>query len=137
VEYNGNTQFFNRYVLGGGANVVGAFAVRVMDDYEMVDKVAADPYGIGFCSSAMADTSKVKILDITTSGGVAATFPNQNTKYRWVMPDSSAGTSWPLVRDIRVITGGDGSGAVSKFLTPASWMTFQNGPLFQASYWAS
>ena len=133
VEYNGNTLFFNRMVLGGGR--VGSSAVRVQDDAEMVEKVSADPYGIGFCSSAFADTSKVTILDIVV-GTQTMFFPNPNDKYRWTMPDNYSDVNYPLKRELRVETGLTGGFGVSQFMCPANWVTFKSGPLYQASYWA-
>jgi type II secretory pathway pseudopilin PulG len=127
-DYNGNTLAFRQWLLNGGR--IGTYAVRCHDDYEMVDKVAADPYGIGFCSSAMADTSKVRILDLTVDGNVF-NFPQRNTKMRWVVPETPAASGYPYIRSIRAEVGGDGK----KLLPIFAAKNFLAGPLFQASYW--
>jgi prepilin-type N-terminal cleavage/methylation domain-containing protein len=115
---------------------IGSLAQTVQDDQEMVEKVAADPYGIGYCSAAFADTDKVTILGI---GG--KTYPNQNPKYRWVVrdtPGTAAGEfEYPFIRILRVLTMNDGRNVNNTtFGFILADTEFQNGPLFRAtSYW--
>ena len=54
----------------------------------MVNKVSADPYGIGYCSSAMADPNKVQILGIATNSTRPRSIRRPTRKYRWIVPAS-------------------------------------------------
>jgi len=128
------------YAISGlaGLGGIGTQAVTVTDDLDMVEKVAADPYGVGYCSAAFADTDKVTILDI---GGKI--FPNQNPKYRWLVRDDPTASTgefeYPLIRTLKVQLKGNG-GAVpataGQFANIFQDTEFQNGPLFRAtSYW--
>jgi len=83
---NGNSVFAQHLGI-----TVGSQAVIATDDQNMVNLVAADPYGIGFCSSAMADPNKVQILGVIDANGASQFYPQTNPKYRWIMPNSSAG----------------------------------------------
>ncbi|MHB9026620.1 MAG: hypothetical protein ACYC7E_21010, partial [Armatimonadota bacterium] len=93
-------------------------AVTVENDQDMVDKVAADPYGIGYCSSIFADLDRVQVLaiyDPTTQK--IAYFPNANIKYRYNVGEDApvgvdatgawvAGITWPMVRTLYARFGG-------------------------------
>ncbi len=128
------------YAVSGlaGLGGIGTQAVTVTDDIDMVEKVAADPYGVGYCSAAFADTDKVTILDI--DGKI---FPNQNPKYRWLVRDDPTASTgefeYPLIRTLKVQMLGSGgveplvNGVFARAFAHAE---FQNGPLFRAtSYW--
>ncbi|OPZ88072.1 MAG: Type II secretion system protein G precursor [bacterium ADurb.Bin429] len=121
-----------------GLGGIGTQAVTVTDDLDMVEKVAADPYGVGYCSAAFADIDKVTILDL--NGKI---FPNQNPKYRWLVPDAPTSTpgefEYPLIRTLKVQMAGNGgtdSSANTTFSFGLRDAEFKNAPLFRAtSYW--
>ncbi len=115
---------------------IGSQAVTVTDDAEMVEKVAADPYGIGYCSAAFADADKVTILSLN-----GKLYPNQNPKYRWLVPENPTVTpgefEYPLIRTLRVLAMNDGRNTNNTtFGYILADTEFRNGPLFRAtSYW--
>jgi len=108
---------------------IGAGALTVRDDLDMVERVAADPYGIGYCSAAMADQDKVTILALD-----GKRYPNQNPKTPWLLPADPAPVpgafEYPLIRTLRVRASGDGTALVAIMTDPA----FRQGPLFTTSY---
>jgi hypothetical protein len=101
---------------GGQQNAITAYS-----DADMVNKVAADPYGIGYCSAAFADTNRVAILGITTNNKLkinAHTRPNtQDGQWstciqlypacipnkRWILPEQPE-KSWPFIRNLYLKT---------------------------------
>jgi hypothetical protein len=119
---------------------IGTQAMTVIDGYDMIEKVAADPYGIGYVSSAFLDIDKVTALNI---GGKI--FPNQNPKYRWIVRDTTSTSAgefeYPasLIRTLRVLTAGDGRAtAINMMGNIFADPEFQNGPLYRAtSYWVN
>ncbi len=125
----------------------GSHTVITTDDQDMVNKVSADPYGIGFCSSAMADPNKVQILGIATSSTQAAFYPQTNLKYRWILPATSSSACGCFTRNLYCVVSGNAapSGtantnfADSMLLPSSSFVStsLQAGPLFQASYFAN
>jgi prepilin-type N-terminal cleavage/methylation domain-containing protein/prepilin-type processing-associated H-X9-DG protein len=138
--YTYNTNAGNRtFLTGATINVpVGNQAIVASDDMDMVNKVASDPYGIGYCSSAMADPNKVQILGIVTNG-TANFYPQTNPKYRWIMPTLKASLSLPssFTRQLYCVTNGNALSTTSGTMgynlgTILSVM--ETGPLFQASY---
>jgi hypothetical protein len=139
---NGNSAFLQKQGI-----TVGNSAVLATDDINMVSLVGSDPYGIGFCSSAMADPNQVQVLGVLT-GGSDYTFPQQNPKYRWIQPTLT--TSLPagfssFVRTLYAVCGGNAASTgnnanfANSMLVSGSGglQAIQQGPLFQASYWAN
>ncbi len=139
---SGTRRFFSAHFPEQGKPLqFGANAKTVKDDEEMVRKVAADPYGIGYCSAAFADLQRVDILALHWTDGKTYFYPNQNPQLRWTIPNPLSSSSWPLLRTLYAEYGGrastaDGAGIVNVLLDPrgagTSWL--QSGPLFQASY---
>jgi prepilin-type N-terminal cleavage/methylation domain-containing protein/prepilin-type processing-associated H-X9-DG protein len=119
---------------------VGSQGVVATDDQDMVNKVSADPYGIGFCSSAMADPNKVQILGLVI-GGTAQFYPQTNPKYRWIVPTTSSSLAGGFGRTLYAVTAGNAAAATSNTLGAALngglLGAIQAGPLFQASYLAN
>jgi len=71
--YLSGTRAFVMSKLGLSRTEFGAAqqkAITVSNDVEMVNKIENDPYGIGYCSVAFADTNRVNILGI--AGGKTA-----------------------------------------------------------------
>jgi len=145
-SYSGNLSFLHKLGM-----TTGTQAVVATDDQDMVAKVASDPYGIGYCSSAMADPSQVQILgNAAINGGpsTASYFPQTNPKYRWIMPNTTSGFGAGFVRTLYVVAGGnaaptsattpDGSTITDSCFLPTSagLLAIQAGALFQASYLA-
>jgi hypothetical protein len=97
---SGNRTYFEREVVGGARP--GKKVIMVASDEAMVDRVAADPYGIGYCSSAFADLDRVQILGITKPDGTAYLFPSANPNYRWGLSDHP---DWPYMRTLYAVCG--------------------------------
>ncbi|MHB9026517.1 MAG: prepilin-type N-terminal cleavage/methylation domain-containing protein [Armatimonadota bacterium] len=133
---SGNRRYFERVIVNGVQP--GKRAVTVQNDLEMIDKVAADPYGIGYCSSAFADFDRVQVLAIR-QGEREYYFPNADIKHRYVLPVEP---DWPYLRTLYAVVGDKAWGAPSSntfgrlMLAPGGPGTkaLQEGPLFQASY---
>jgi len=114
------------------------------NDNDMVDKVAYDPYGIGYCSSAFVDYDRVQplgIADASCAGGQGY-WPNADAAHRTCLPNPyphggpNAGLSpgayrWPapLMRTLYVFSRGDGD-LLAKYAH-----LLEAGPLFKCSYW--
>ena len=132
---------------------MGSQAVIATDDQDMVNKIAGDPYGIGYCSSAIADPNKVQILGIATSTSTANFYPQTNPKYRWLVPSSTSGITLNngltftsgsgFIRTLYCVANGnaasvsDSTRFADSMLAPGSSFvttSLQAGPLFQASY---
>jgi ABC-type phosphate transport system substrate-binding protein len=115
------------------------------NDNAMVCKVAADPYGIGYCSAIYVDFDRVQVLglkDPVTRREYY--FPNADPAHRWeVGDDAPTPEQWPMVRTIYAVCGGraDQDGQYTTFadffLKPGSKgrQCLLQGPLFTASYW--
>jgi len=151
---SGSRVFFNS-ALGITMNAMGPAAVEVLDDYDMVDSVAKDPLGIGYCSSSFADINRVEILAVATwDDSERFVYPRKTAKtnLRWVMPamfpiDSTA--TWPpiLIRSLYIDYQGGVSGNYSnspeKFLATmfgtagAGKAAMDAGPLYKASFFTS
>jgi len=138
-------------------------SIVVTDDFTMVDKVAHDPYGIGYCSSAIADQNRVQLLNFITPDGVVHSFPQNKQEYRTMHVEKSElqllleeqkfdiqnydwlqvkNPPWPLTRTLYAQYGGKawnaaGTGIVNVMLKPGAPGTkaLQDGPLYQASYY--
>ncbi|MHB9133668.1 MAG: prepilin-type N-terminal cleavage/methylation domain-containing protein [Armatimonadota bacterium] len=135
---SGSRAYLEHQILGGVA--VGNRAKVVKDDREMTNTVAADPYGVGYCSAAFTDPDKVRTLDYRYANGVVAHFPSDDPKHPSVYP---ANPTWPFIRTLYAVCGGntwraDGAGIGNVMLAPDAPGTraLRDGPLFQASYWA-
>ncbi|MHB9130043.1 MAG: hypothetical protein ACYDBB_03005 [Armatimonadota bacterium] len=135
----GTRRFFT-HMLGEVAKplVVGQQVHIVEDDWEMVEKVARDPYGIGYCSSACVDLERVTVLPLQWTDGKTYYFPNQYKRYRTVLPYSS---EWPLTRTLYARCWGgawseDNTGFTNILLAPNSSgnAVIQAGPLFKTGY---
>jgi len=138
---SGTRRFFTSHLgMNGKPLQFRPKTITMTDDYDMVNKVSADPYGIGYCSSAIADPNKVQIIGLRTPDGKVHFFPQDNLKSRWVMPATPP--EWPLSRTLYAECGGkawcsDGAGIANVMLAPGTPGTkaLQAGPLFKASFW--
>lgn len=137
---SGTRRFFcARLGQSGKPLQLGSKAIVVADDFAMVDRVARDPSGIGYCSSALVDPERVQLLGLQTADGVVHYYPQDNLKYRWLVQEKA---TWPLMRTLYAQYGGKarnraGTGIVNVMLAPggAGTKALQDGPLFQASYY--
>jgi len=114
----------------------GVDSLQVLDDAEMVEKVTNDPYGIGYCSSALFDQDRVVAL-APIIGGKTYVWPQADKKQRWVMP-SFTKSDWPWKRSLNVIHSGDPSATavVTALRTgPLVKKGLYKGPLFTWGYW--
>jgi len=98
--YDGNSGNLS-FLKSNNITAPGSEAVVATNDQDMVDKVANDPNGIGFCSSAMVDINRVQVLGITGIPG-AGFFPQTNPKYRWIMPATASGITGGISRTLYV-----------------------------------
>jgi len=115
----------------------GKGAIQVKNDLEMVEKVANDPYGIGYCSSAFADPDRVTILAPVIAGATYV-WPRSSKKFRWVMPTRQEST-WPWKRSINVVTSKKPSALESSITSALRGgelsENLATGPLFTWGYW--
>ncbi len=124
---SGTAVFFNAKIGDtAAANLVpGKNCVTVSNDAEMLEKVAADPYGVGYISSIFYDPDRVNVLGLqcgadsksgpvvdangalTNLGTTLTLFPCSDIKgaVRWILP-TSASAAYPLARTLYVKTGG-------------------------------
>jgi hypothetical protein len=123
------TFFQNRF----GVGTIGTQSVVVANDREMQDKVAADPYGIGYMSNALVDLTRVQVLGILKAQ--PEIYPNSNVKTRWLKPADY--TSFTGYRALTVTT----SAGVPNFMTHATANStvlnsanLTNGPLYKLGY---
>jgi len=119
-------------------------AIVCYNDNDMVDKVANDPYGIGYCSSAFVDYDHVQpigLVDASCEGGQGY-WPNADAKHRTCLPNPYPGGGpnagrkpgtyrWPapLMRTLYVYARGDGS------LLAKHADILHHSPMFKCSYW--
>lgn len=131
---SGSRAFFEANVIN---STVGNQALVAKTDWDMVDKVANDPYGIGYCSAAMADTDRVTIL-----GDHAGNFfPSSNPKFRYIYPSSA---TWSYTRALKVVGTGAAAtvtnGFIDRMFNAAGSCTFKTyllaSPFYQASYFS-
>ena len=109
----------------------------VKNDREMVERVANDPAGIGYCSSACVEYDRVQVVGIQDTAGKQYYFPNRDAKYRtWLPNPYPAGgpvpdADWPraLLRSLKVRSAGEGTRIMQDGLA------LDNGPLYTCSYW--
>jgi len=120
-----------------------------LNDYDMVQKVANDPAGIGYCSAAFADPN---IVDVIAVNGVC--FPSaansQKADSRYVWPSTppaftvaSPATTYPFVRTLYAQTNAATGAGVTRIAlgtqtTPTNATLIlslvQSGPLYKLSY---
>ena len=130
--------FCAKFAEDGKPLEIGKQAIVVINDVDMVDKIANDPYGIGYCSSVFVDPQRVQVVDLRLADGSYARFPRKDLQHRWEYP---AATSWPLMRTLYAVCGGqaeqpDGNTLAATMLAPgaAGTRALQAGPLFKAGY---
>jgi len=114
----------------------GRDEIEVMDDAEMIEKVANDPYAIGYCSSAFADPDRVVILAPVIDGRIHV-WPQSDPQHRWVMP-AFAESDWPWKRSLDVEFTPDELGTGIAAALRAGALVKQGlypGPLFTWGYW--
>ena len=126
---NGSTQYF-KAAFGVGA--LSPQCVTVDDDREMQDKVAADPYGIGYMSSALVDLTRVSVVAFGGSVTQPATmYPSSNVKTRYLLPSGAFG-GYP-VRNLYVQTS-----ATAPAFVAAAWSAgggyMKGHPLYKLGY---
>jgi len=129
-----NTNAYVKKVIGN--TNWGIDAVEVANDAEMIEKVANDPWGIGYCSSAFADPDRITILSPIIGENIYV-WPRASAEMRWVMP-SFAESDWPWKRSLDVTTspGQLASGIATALHTgPFVKKGLYKGPLFTWGYW--
>lgn len=139
---NGTRKFFSTHMTVDGHPLqFGAKSNIAKDDFNMVDKVSNDPYGIGYCSSAIADLHRVQIIGLQTPDGKVHVLPFIGANPPGLFP-ATPPADWPLVRTLYACYGGNawnaaGTGIANVMFAPGATGTkaLQAGPLFQASYW--
>lgn len=131
-----STNEYVYYVIGNTG--WGIDSIEVANDAEMVEKVANDPWGIGYCSSAYADPDRVTILGFSGMGthGEDAIWPQSSTMFRWVMPTYDE-SNWPWKRSINVISDGSPtSNAIASALQGGGlYRSMTDSPLYTYGYW--
>lgn len=114
----------------------GTDSIMAANDAEMVERVANDPYGIGYCSSAFADPARVTVLAPVIDGKIYV-WPRADEEFRWVMP-TFAESDWPWKRSLDVVCSPDklGNGIATALRTGAFVKQgLYQGPLFTWGYW--
>jgi prepilin-type N-terminal cleavage/methylation domain-containing protein/prepilin-type processing-associated H-X9-DG protein len=128
-----------KYALGWTGDF-GTESITVANDLEMVDKVANDPYGIGYCSTVFADPTRVTILGLVNASDPTKPYiwPRSSTKFRWVMP-TMAESTWPWKRalqvDVKANSSGTGAMIKANLEGGAIMNNLELGPLFKMGYW--
>jgi hypothetical protein len=111
----------------------------VANDREMQDKVAADPYGIGYMSNALVDLTRVQVLGILKAQ--PEIYPNSNVKTRWLKPADYTGFTG--YRQLYVTTSATAPNFVysatansATLCTNTTTLTaaMANGPLYKLGY---
>lgn len=134
-DSNSGTRAFFYKKIGLPANQEDTAATIARNDYDMVQKVANDSEGIGYCSAAFADPN---IVDIVAIDGIG--FPNPNadappeTKYLW--PSHAPTGSYPYMRTLYAQPSENPSAGARDFMEklPVLLKAVQQGPLFKMSY---
>jgi len=136
---NGSRDFFVTNVTGGAQP--NDMSVTVADDREMQDKVAADPYGIGYMSSGQVDLDRVMVVGILPAGVVnpaqAAVYPSSNSKNRYLLSQTGAGSYAPsLARNLyaRYLAATPPPMLAAMFTSGTG--AFVNNPLYKLGYTA-
>ncbi len=116
----------------------------VISSADMLAKVSADPYGIGYCSCGEADPTMVAILPLNLNGviqkydraAVENSTPNDAGTYTLAALPSAAG-QWTLTRHIYGKYAGMGTGdatSAQAFLAYAQSTTFQQSVVFNSMF---
>lgn len=102
-------------------------ATVVENDYEMVQKIAADPDGIGYCSAAFLRKSDVNVVTVDKQ-----TVPTD--KSQW--PEKAPTGSYPYLRTLYALPSENPSAGARDFMEklPVLLKAVQQGPLFRMSY---
>ncbi len=123
---SGSRAFFGRAF---GVKTVSPQCVTVEDDREMQDKVAADPYGIGYMSGALVDQTRVQVLGLRLANGTYQLFPQADGPHRWLKPASYVG--YLGYRDLYVRTSAHAAAGPAAVLTSAPFLA---NPLYRLGY---
>jgi len=125
----------------------GKRTMVVANDHEMVNSVAGNPHGIGYCSSAFLDLDRVQVLGLLDTAGKQYFFPNRDGKYNTALPvcydmHSNYGfvinVDWPreLQRTLRVQAAGEGARILREIGGDSGNGSLLNyGPCFACNYW--
>jgi type II secretory pathway pseudopilin PulG/inorganic pyrophosphatase len=122
---SGSRAFFQRAF---GVKTIGKQAITVADDREMQDKVAADPYGIGYMSNALVDLSRVQVLGIRKADGTYQIYPQADAKHRWEKPVSYKG--YLGYRDLYITAHGNTADIAAVLQSPG----FLANPLYTLGF---
>ena len=110
-----------------------------VNDYDMVQKIAFDPKGIGYCSAAFVDPNIVDVVAIDTFGfPLSSTTVTPTEDNKWVWPSTQPATAYPYARTLNAVWAGNPTtlGALKvKDAFDAAITSVQTGPLFKLSYW--
>ncbi len=129
------TRTFYYDKIGLPAKQKDATATIVKNDYEMVQQVAHDPDGIGYCSAAFADPNLVQIVAVNGIG-----FPNANVKAqpddKYLWPANAPTGAYPYMRTLYAQPTETPNEGAADFLAklPVLLKAVQSGPLFKLSY---
>lgn len=125
--------FYSKIGLPYDGNDVAATIAT--NDYDMVQKVANDPDGIGYCSAAFADPN---LVDIITVDGIS--FPNPDPKAsaadKYLWPTQAPTTAYPFMRTLYASAPAMPKEGDTEFMQklPEVLKAVQTGPLFKLSY---
>ena len=121
----------------------GTDSVLVENDLQMVEKVASDPYAIGYCSSAFADPDRVVVLGLSET----EIWPTASDRSRWTVP-ALEDSNWPWIRALNVTcdvdntalgtdgtSGGSGIAANLRNTDGNFMVNLYSGPYFKVGYW--
>jgi len=134
-NYSGTARYFCRQFGENGQPLQTASnCIRCANDPEMVAKIAHDPYGIGYCSSAFLDTTRVAVVNLQLPNGRIVQFSRDGVLHR-----AQTATSWPLVRTLYAECGGKAAlpnGIAATMLAPRASGTsaLQASPLFATGF---
>lgn len=137
-ESSGTRRYLIDHLATGRTWQIGIKAKVVKNDLAMEDALNNDPYGIGYCSSAIVDPILFTVVGLLAPDGQTYFLPLDATGDRYIVPDKAG---WPLLRTLYATYGGAaqshaGTGIVDVLLAPNApgAKTLHAGPLFQGSY---
>jgi len=109
-RFSGSRAFLTRSFNSPGWQGISRDAIPIRDDREMVKKIAADAYGIGYCSAAFYDPELVTSLGLRVKN-VTRFFPPSLTIDhkridRILYPAGLGADAWPLLRNLYVVCSG-------------------------------
>lgn len=133
IFMSGSRKYFVNHI-----GTISAKATPLKTDKEILDAVAADPYGIGYVSSSVVDPERVRIISVKTTDGTFR-FPNQSTKAaeQWIVPvprPTDVNEAYPFTRPIYLYSSASSTAALA-LVNILQNVDFQAGPLFQSSFW--